>query len=293
MAVRFIAVIGATGMLGRPVTEELLRAGFAVRIIARDLNKARALFPQADVVGGDLRDAPSLRAALTGVEAVYLNLSVLQTEKPADFHTETDGLATLLAVAQEVGLRRVAYLSSLVMRYQGTNGFRWWVFEVKHEAVRLIKASDLPYSIFYPSCFMESLLYTQRQGQRVLLAGDSPVQPYYVAGHDYGRQVARALQRAEATENQEYVVQGPEPMTQTAAARQFVQHYTRERLRVSMAPHWVMRLAGLFSQQLHYGAHITEALNKYPEVFMAAQTWHDLGRPETTVPRFAEQASQS
>ncbi|WP_212592962.1 NmrA family NAD(P)-binding protein [Spirosoma agri] len=30
-----IAIIGATGMLGQPVTHEFIRAGFSIRIIAR------------------------------------------------------------------------------------------------------------------------------------------------------------------------------------------------------------------------------------------------------------------
>ncbi len=40
-----IAVIGATGMLGRPVTEGLLATGFPVRIVARNPENAKRPFP--------------------------------------------------------------------------------------------------------------------------------------------------------------------------------------------------------------------------------------------------------
>ena len=39
--IQSIAVIGATGMLGKPVTEELLNAGFQICAIARNPEKAR------------------------------------------------------------------------------------------------------------------------------------------------------------------------------------------------------------------------------------------------------------
>lgn len=273
-------------MLGRPVTHELVGAGHRVRVVARDVAKTRVLFPHVEVVSGDLRDKTSLVDALRDVDTVYLNLSIKQTEKPADFHTEAEGLANLLDVARRVGVRRIGYLSSLVMRYQGMNGFDWWVFRVKHEAVRLIRAAGIPYSIFYPSSFMESLNGIQRLGRFVLLVGRSGVRPWYVSAHDYGRQVARAFDRAQ-DQNQEYVIQGPEAITQHEAASRFVAAYADEKLSVLTAPSFLMQLGRPFSAQADYGWHITEALNQYPEAFEAERTWAELGKPTTTVETFA------
>ncbi|MCX6215910.1 NAD(P)H-binding protein [Spirosoma sp.] len=282
-----IAVLGSTGMLGQPVTNELIQAGFSVRLIVRDVSRARQLFPQADIVTGDLRDLASLTRALQGIDFIYLNLSIRQTEKQTDFHTEQAGLTNLIQAAQIVGVRRIGYLSSLVMRYQGMNGFTWWVFTIKREAVRLIKASGINYSIFYPSCFMESLNGTQRLGPFVLLVGRSPVKPWYIAAHDYGKQVARAFRIATAGLNQEYTIQGPEAVTQHEAASRFIAAYRKEKLSLVTAPSFLMSLGRHFSPQTDYGWHITESLNKYPEVFEAGPTWAELGKPEITLERFA------
>ena len=281
-----IAIIGATGMLGRPVAHELIWAGNQVRLIARDVAKTKGLFPHVEVVPGDLRDKASLVEALRGIDIVYLNLSIRQTEKLTDFHTEAEGLANLIEVARQVGIRRIGYLSSLVMRYQGTNGFDWWAFRVKHEAVRMIKTSGIPYSIFYPSAFMESLNGTQRLGRFVLLVGRSSVRPWYISAHDYGKQVARAFERAQ-TENQEYVIQGPEALTQHEAAHQFVLGYADEKLSVFTVPSILMQFGRPFSAQADYGWHITKALNNYPEQFDATRTWAELGKPRTTMELFA------
>lgn len=288
-----IAIIGATGMLGQPVTHELIRAGFLVRIIARDPAQTRALLPRVDVVQGDLRDKQSLKDALHGVDTVYLNLSVKQGEKQTDFHTEAEGLINLLEAAKEAGVRRIAYLSSIIMRYQNMNGFRWWVFSIKQKAVQLIKESGIPYSIFYPSCFMDSLPGTQRAGPFILLVGRSPVRPWYVVASDYGRQVARAFQITQPGQHQEYVIQGPEAITQHEAAERFAVAYKAEKLRVITTPPFLMQLGRPFSARADYGWHITEALNNYPEVFEATQTWAELGKPQTRIEEFANQYNPS
>lgn len=281
-----IAIIGATGMLGRPVTHELIRAGYRVRVVARDIEKTKRLFPHIEVVPGDLRNKASLVNALRGVDVVYLSLSIKQTEKQTDFHTEEEGLTNLIEVARQAGVGRIGYLSSIVMRYQGMNGFDWWASRVKHEAVRIIKASGIPYNIFYPSNFMETLNGTQRLVRVVLLVGRSNVCPWYVSAHDYGKQVARAFGRA-SDQNQEYVIQGPEAVTQHEAANRFVSAYKDEKLSVLTAPPFLMQFGRPFSAQADYGWHITEALNNYPEQFETEQTWAELGKPITTLETFA------
>ncbi|MBN8823718.1 MULTISPECIES: SDR family oxidoreductase [unclassified Spirosoma] len=282
-----IAIVGATGMLGQPVTRELIRAGFAVRLIARDVAKTRALFPNIDVVSADLRNVDALRDALVGMDAVYLNLSIRQDEKQSDFHTEAEGLQNLILAAQSTGVKRIGYLSSIIIRYQGMNGFRWWVFDVKQAAVERIKESGLPYSIFYPSCFMDSMNGTQRAGRFILLVGRSGVKPMYIAASDYGRQVARAFQLVKDGQNQEYIIQGPEAVTQHEAAERFVKAYAKEKLRTVTTPSFLMKLGGFFTAQADYGWHITEALNNYPEGFESQKTWDELGKPTTTIEQFA------
>ncbi|MVM37870.1 NAD(P)H-binding protein [Spirosoma sp. HMF3257] len=282
-----VAIIGATGMLGQPVAHELIKAGFATRIIARDVIQTRQLFPDSEVVPGDLRKVAGLAEALQGIDTVYLNLSIKQNEKQTDFHTEAEGLTNLIRAARLAGVQRIAYLSSIVMRYQGMNKFNWWVFQVKQEAVRCVKASGISYSIFYPSCFMDSINGTQRVGRFILLVGRSAVQPWYVSASDYGKQVVRAFQIAKDGQNQEYVIQGPEAVTQHEAAERFVAAYRNEKLRILTTPPFLMRLGRAFSAQANYGWHITEALNNYPETFEATQTWNDLGKPTTTLEQFA------
>ena len=71
---RPIAVVGATGLQGGATARALLSANAPVRALARrtDSDAARALTELgADVVAADLDDPEGLRAAFTGVDAVF------------------------------------------------------------------------------------------------------------------------------------------------------------------------------------------------------------------------------
>ena len=285
-SIQRIAVIGATGMLGQPVTRALIGAGFNVTVVARSPEKARALFPATPIVEGDVFDAASMVRAFDGQDAVYLNLSVAPTERPDAPHTETDGLRNVIAAARNRGLQRIVYLSSLVKDYQGTEGFHWWVFDVKHEAVRLIKTSGVPYTIFYPSNFMETIAHDFKQGHRLVLIGTSHHPMHFIAGRDYGRQVAHSFEILD-DESREYAVQGPEGYCSEEAARIFAEHYEKADLAITRVPLGLVKFFGWFSRRADYGAHIIEAINHYPETFQARDTWEELGAPTIPLAEFA------
>jgi len=277
--------IGGSGMLGKPVALELMRAGFPVTFLARDVEKMQKLFPNAAVVKGDVFAIASLEAAMAGQEIVYLNLSVAQSSKKSEPQPEREGINNIIEAAKKTGIKRIAYLSSLIKNYEGMNGFKWWAFEIKHAAVNAIKKSGLNYSIFYPSTFMECLDKQMLQGTRLMLAGKSEAPMWFIAAKDYGVQVAWALKKA-GDSNQEYVVQGLEPYTADEAAKVFIQN-VKSKIKIMRAPLAPLKYLGIFNQRVNYAFHICEALNKYPEKFESENTWNDLGKPSTTLTDYA------
>ena len=276
-----ILFIGASGMLGRPVALELMRAGFVVTLLARDVEKMRKLFPNTPIVKGDVFDIASLEAAMAGQEIVYLNLSVAQSSKKSEPQPEREGINNIIEAAKKTNIKRIVYLSSLIKNYEGMNGFNWWAFQIKQAAVNAIKGSGLNYSIFYPSTFMECLDKQMLQGTRIMLAGKSEAPMWFIAGKDFGVQVAWALKKA-GDSNQEYNVQGLEPYTSDEAAKVFIQN-VKSNIKVMRAPLAPLKYLGIFNQRMNYAYHICEALNKYPEKFESENTWNDLGKPSTTL----------
>ena len=285
--IRKIAFIGATGMLGQPVAKELAYSGFDVTALIRNESKAKELPAAVHTFKGNIKNASDLDKLFTGQDAVYLSLNLNLNDRKGAYHAEREGLESILAAAKKHNLKRIGFVSSLVMKYQGMDGFNWWVFDLKQQAIDRIKASGIPYTIFYPSTFMENFDSTYRQGNKIILAGTSRHKMYFVSGEDFGKQVSRSFHILE-NENREYVIQGLEGFTAEEAAEEYIHHYKRETLTISKAPLKLLKFIGKFSPKINYGYHIVTALNNYPEKFESEKSWEELGKPTVTLRLFAK-----
>ena len=281
-------MIGATGMIGEPVAKTFLNAGYEITMLARNPDKARKMFgDEVRIVGGDLEKQTVLEELLNGQHWLYLNLSVAQDSKAGDFQPERDGLKNILVAAQKSNIKRIGYLSSLVQRYHGMEGFSWWGLEIRQQAVKTIRASGIPHTIFYPSNFMENFNKgSMMQAHKILLIGKSLYPFYWISGFDFGKQVVKSFESDEG--NREYVIQGPEALSSEEAAIIFRDHYRGVKPAIVRIPYWIIKLAGTFSSKANYGANILYALNHYPEKFEAEESWQRLGKPEMTLKAYAQ-----
>jgi uncharacterized protein YbjT (DUF2867 family) len=138
-----ILVTGATGRVGRLVVDQLVQRGADVRAFVRD--PAKASFPAGvEVVKGDLLDVDALRAAFTGVDALFLLNAVAGDEF-------TQALVAL-NVARECGVQRVVYLS--VLNAEGFVNVPH--FAVKSGAERMIQQMGFSATILRPAYFIDN-----------------------------------------------------------------------------------------------------------------------------------------
>jgi uncharacterized protein YbjT (DUF2867 family) len=283
-----IALFGATGMLALPVVKSFLNSGFKVKALVRDVAKAEKLYQHTiELHQGSLNSIIDIEKVIKGSDAVYCNLSINPESTPEDFQPEREGLDNLLSVAGIMKVSQFGYIASLVQRYEGMNDFHWWVFELKNQAIAKIKKSGIPYTIFYPSTFMENWSAGHyRNGDKLLLAGKSRFPMWYIAGEDYGKQVAEAFKNEECL-NAEFDIQGPEAYTQSQAGAIFAKNNPKP-LKIYRLPGFILSMMAPFNQRMNYGAKIVKALNNYPEKFDAETTWKILGKPRITLEEFAK-----
>ena len=286
-----IAVIGATGLLGEPVTTELINAGNTVTILARDEAEARKTFgTRATYVVGDMNDQNTLAKLLTDQDGLYMNLSVKPDSGESDDQPEREGIQAVLAVAKQVGLPRIGYLVGLIQEYQGVDGFDFWPWVIKNQAVESIKQCGIPYFIYHASSFMDNFdRGSLRSDDTIRWAGTSKHPMHFVSASDYGKQVANSF-FLDTSESREYIIQGPEAYTMDQAAQIFIDNYPKQKMEYSNGPLPLLKIAGVFSNSMNYVAKLSKSMNEYPEQFRAQPTWDELGKPATTLTEYARQA---
>jgi dihydroflavonol-4-reductase len=110
-------VTGATGFVGSHVARQLVSAGQSVRALVRPGSNLEALGGlDIEYFKGDLRDASSLEPAMQGVRRVFHVAADyrLWTTRPEEiYENNVEGTRKLLAAAQNAGVERIVYTSTV------------------------------------------------------------------------------------------------------------------------------------------------------------------------------------
>lgn len=284
-----ILVIGGTGMLGKPVVKELMNFGHEVTLFSTNLKEANKLFPKTKVIEGNVKNSESLNKAFVGQDAIYINLSIPLSAKSGDWNPEKDGLKNILEVAKKHSVKQIGYLSPIIRNY-AENGNTWWYLKDKKNAVEMIKSSGVPYFIFTASNFMENFLASMRSGNNINTIGTPKINNHYIAGNDYGKQVAKAYSLD--PQNKEFFIQGPQALNPIEAIKVFSENYTKETLKAGSVPMGMMKFIGCFSTQIGNVVKLMTVLNEFHEEFKAQETWDLLGKPTTTIKSYAKSINQ-
>lgn len=224
-----ILVLGGTGMLGGPVAHRLQADGFEVRLLARDLEKARAAFGDAgegstrfEFVAGDVTDLGSLERALDGCDGAHISVGGPVDQLSAE---------NVAALAPKLGLKRVTYVSGSTVSEQN----RWFpMTEQKLMAEQAVRECGVPYSVFCPTWPMEQLPRFIQSGQATVIGMHLPPWHWFAAA-DMARMISTAYQREEAA-NQRFFVHGPEGVPVNEALERYCRAFHPEIEAVSVMP---------------------------------------------------------
>jgi uncharacterized protein YbjT (DUF2867 family) len=230
-----ILVLGATGTLGQPTSYSLKESGFRVRIMTRNLEKARKAFDTSfDMVAGDPMDTGCLEAALDGCYGVHISLPTQVEQQVAE---------TIAKVASKHGAERISYISGATVAEEN----RWFpMINRKFLAEKAIRDGGIPYTILCPTWVMESLPMFVNQG-RAFVFGKQPCHYHWVAADDVARMVSTAYGLGEeATER--FIVHGPEAIHMREALRRYCAVFHPDIKEVSSMPFWLVKLLATISR---------------------------------------------
>ena len=270
-----IAVIGASGMLALPVVLALLEKGFTVRAISRNPSKLQSqldqlirqsLFSvtkqQLQVIQADVHQPSSLKTAFKGCDAVHINLSG-HTPKEC-YKNQVDGTHNIIESAHDQALKRITYLSGAT-----TSENNSWHYDTqaKWEAENLIRSANIPYLIFAPSWFMETLpLFVQ--GKRATVFGPTTQKIHWLSAKDYANVVTESYSQNDEY-NQRITLYGPETFTLYEALNKFVKAHP-DSLQLGRLPYFFGHLLGVLTK--NNVLKDATALQKYYETVGEPQT---------------------
>ncbi|MEU1348181.1 NAD(P)H-binding protein [Streptomyces sp. NPDC005786] len=140
-----IVVTGATGNIGRPLTQALAEAGRQVTAVSRH---TAAVPAGVRHVVADLTEPAGLKPALAGAEALFLLLS-------GDLHAAGASPADIIGEAVDSGVRRVVLLSTLGVATRPFGSTRIAMRELEDT----LRESGLEWTILRPGGFASNALW--------------------------------------------------------------------------------------------------------------------------------------
>lgn len=146
MGKTLVLVTGITGQQGGAVAMELLKRGYPLRGLTRDLSRPESRTLEAEgieMIQGDFSDPVSIQAAVAGVHGIFLN-----TPNGPD---EVDQGKTVIDTAKAAGASHIVYST-----YTSADPENGRPGMPKAEVESYLRDSGLGYTILRPVTFMEN-----------------------------------------------------------------------------------------------------------------------------------------
>src|SRR6266699_4437819 len=260
-----ILVTGATGFLGSALTTELVKQKQAVRILARDEQKARAQFGEAiTIIRGEITDVEQVERAVDGMTIIYHLVGRLyHPSVPAELyhHIHVEGTRILLeACLGQKQLQRFVHCSTTGIHgvtgkipaaedapFAPTNPYEATKLQGELLALKAYQENGLPVSVARPGLVygpvdlhLLGFFSSIKKGLfRVIDGGKAMLHPVYI--DDMTAAFLLCAERPEAI-GRSYNFAGEHPVTIRELATAIAHSLSRE-LPEGSIPLWLANLA--------------------------------------------------
>lgn len=136
-----ILIIGATGMVGKELTLNLIERGEPLRVFTRDARKVAHLDPRIERFEGDLDKIETLEPAVNGAKRIFL----ITFQKQQDMN--------VIESAKRAGIQQILKLSTLEASKPHLRVGRW-----HREREEMIESSGIGWTFLRPGMFMTNTI---------------------------------------------------------------------------------------------------------------------------------------
>lgn len=267
--IKKVSILGASGLVAQETIKAFHQAGFQLKLFSRSINAEK--YPDHEVVKGDVFNEKDLGSAVKGCDVVHITLGQLD---------ELKAVEKIVKAAKEHNVKLIGYVSGATVCKENS----WMSFiDAKFKSEQLIKASGIPYLIFRPTWFMESLSLMVQDGKANVM-GTQPLKIRWIASKDFGQLLVKAYQKTDAF-NQEFSTYGPEGLTINEALEKYIKVKHPEISKVQNAPFWLLKIIAFISgnKQLKEFIPLFEYFEKTKEAGDPTTSDTLLGKSKTTL----------
>jgi len=268
-------IIGASGLLARPVILQLEKAGMELRLFSRHVNPSMFV-NEYEILQGDLFNPGDLEKAVEGCEAIHITAAVEDEFRSTELIVKT---------ALQKGVRLLSYVSGATVCEEN----RWFGFtDNKFRAEQLLVNSGIPYLVFRPTWFFESLQLMVRNG-KAMIPGHLPHPYHFLAADEFGSMVARAFTDPEK-HNSLYYAFGPKGYLMKELLEKYCREFHPDIKKVSEIPIPVMKLIAFLTRnkQTRGAAELFSYFQKVKEPEISPEALSRLGTPEVDFENWVE-----
>ena len=194
-----IIVYGGTGFYGRKVVEKLVKKGLLVKVVTRNIEKARQIVgDEVELFQGDVTKVGVIRESLNNVGAIVICLSAMSNKLFSKMKMiERDAVLEIIEEATIANIPRLVYMSGYEMREQLLEDLNITEFgEIKIEVEKRISQTNFNWTILGDAPAFEIFFAFTNKGKMVVPGGGLRAIPT-ISSDDVGEITAQTVMRSD------------------------------------------------------------------------------------------------
>ncbi len=247
-----VLLAGATGYLGKFITQELINRDYQTKIIVRDKNKMQLTAPNLAIAQAEMTDCNSLKGICNDIDVVISTVGITR-QKDGLTYMEVDyqANANLIDEAKKSGVKKFIYISVL----NGDKLRHLKICEAKEKLADYLKSSGLDYCVIRPNGFFSDMteFLQMAKGGKIYLFGDGTLKLNPIHGKDLAKAVVNAINN----ETKEFNIGGADLLSQNEIAELALTAYAKE-VKIIHLPDWIRKFAlwfvHTFTSEKTYGS---------------------------------------
>ena len=232
-----ILIAGATGYLGRYITQELRQQNFYTKVLVRNPKKFEGYGIQVEeLVQAEVTDKSSLKNCCKDIDTVISSVGITR-QRDGLTYMDVDYQANLnlLEEAKHSGVRKFVYVSVL----NGEKLKKLKICDAKEKFVAELKKSGLEFCIIRPNGFFSDMteFFNMAKRGRIYLFGSGNLKANPIHGEDLAKVCVSAIEG----DGKEIEVGGPETLTQNEIA-EIAFNAVGKTPKITHIPDWIRRV---------------------------------------------------